>query len=490
MAAHRASLAAVLAGALLAAVFWPVRGIPASAQTGMKRVLPQSGSQVLLSYAPVVRRVKPAVVNIYAARKVEVRSPLFGDPFFRQFLGRDFAFGLPRERIERSLGSGVLVKENGIVVTNNHVVGGAQVIRVVLADRREFDARVLLADRRTDLAVLRLKAPEGTRFPTAPLGDSDRAEVGDIVLAIGNPFGIGQTVTAGIVSATARTNIGINDFGFFSQTDAAINPCNSGGALVGLDGRLLGINSAIFSRTGQSSGIGFAIPVNMVKVVLSAAMEGGELVRTWLGASYQPVTPDIAEALGLDRPGGVILREIVPDGPAARAGLQVGDVLLAIDGHEVIDVAALRFRLATHRDGDLATVEVLRDGRRLKKAVRLEVLPDGPAHEPLTLTGRHPFQGVTFAELTPRLDDRLGLDPLAHGVVVLKVSPRSPAGRIGFLKPGDILLGVLDRPVRSLADLGDLDETEWDRWSFRLRRQGRELACVVFRNGAVDCRME
>ncbi|RMF14623.1 MAG: PDZ domain-containing protein, partial [Alphaproteobacteria bacterium] len=350
MAAHRASWSAVLAGVLLVAAVGFPAGLHAQA---LKRVVPEGRGQVLLSYAPVVRRVKPAVVNIYAARKVEVRSPLFGDPFFRQFLGRDFAFGLPRERIERSLGSGVLVRKDGIVVTNNHVVGGAQVIRVVLADRREFDAKVLLADKRTDLAVLKLKAPTGTQFPTVPLGDSDAAEVGDIVLAIGNPFGIGQTVTAGIVSATARTNIGINDFGFFIQTDAAINPGNSGGALVGLDGRLLGVNSAIFTRTGQSAGIGFAIPVNMVKVVLSAAMEGGELVRTWLGASYQAVTPDIAVALGLDRPGGVILREIAPDGPAARAGLKVGDVLLSIDGHEVNDVSGLRFRLATHRDGEV-----------------------------------------------------------------------------------------------------------------------------------------
>ncbi len=471
---------------VLLAVVATARGGPPAP----RRVVPHDQTQVLLSYAPVVRAVRPAVVNIYAARKVEVRSPLFGDPFFRQFLGRDFAFGLPRERIERSLGSGVLVREDGIVVTNNHVVGGAQVIRVVLADRREFDARVLLADERTDLAVLKLKAPDSVRFPTVPLGDSDGAEVGDIVLAIGNPFGIGQTVTAGIVSATARTNIGTSDFGFFIQTDAAINPGNSGGALVGLDGRLLGINSAIFTRTGQSAGIGFAIPVNMVKVVLAAAVEGGELVRTWLGASYQPVTPDIAEALGLDRPGGVILREIASEGPAGRAGLRVGDVLLAIDGHEVLDVASLRFRLATHRDGEKVTVEILRDGERLRVPVRLETLPDAPAHDPLTLGGRHPFQGVTFAELTPRLDDRLGLDPLTRGVVVLKVSARSPAGRIGFLKAGDLLLEVLGHPVRSLADLAALDETDWDRWPFRVRRQGRELACIVFRNGAVDCRVE
>ena len=441
--------------------------------------VPTSQQEIRLTFAPVVKRVAPAVVNIYAARKVVVRSPLFADPF---------AFGMPRERIQRSLGSGVLVREDGLVVTNTHVIGDADVIRVVLADRREFDAKVLLADKRTDLAVLRLKAKAGTRFPVVPLGDSDAVEVGDLVLAIGNPFGIGQTVTSGIISATARTNIGTSDFGFYLQTDAAINPGNSGGALVGLDGRLIGINAAIFSRTGESAGIGFAIPVNMVKAVLLAATHGGEIVRNWLGAAYQPVTPELAEALGLDRPGGVLVRMLAPDGPGAHAGLREGDVIIAINGHEVLDEAALKFRLATYPAGSRVTVTVLRDGERLDIPVVLEPLPEEPPVEPTTLKGRNPFQGVTFGNLSPRLADELGLDPFTRGVVVLKVDPRAPAAQLGWLRPGDVIEEAVGHTIRSVADIAALDGITWDKWPFRLRRGQERLACVVYRSGAVDCR--
>ncbi len=450
--------------------------------------VPQSQQEIRLTFAPVVRRVAPAVVNIYAARKVVVRSPLFTDPFFRRFLGRDFAFGMPRERIQRSLGSGVLVRGDGLVVTNTHVIGDADVIRVVLADRREFDAEVLLADKRTDLAVLRLKAQDGTQFPVVPLGDSDAVAVGDIVLAIGNPFGIGQTVTLGIISATARTNIGTSDFGFYLQTDAAINPGNSGGALVGIDGRLVGINAAIFSRTGESAGIGFAIPVNMVKAVLLAATHGGEIVRNWLGAAYQPVTPELAEALGLDRPGGVLVRMLAEDGPAARAGLKEGDVIVALNGHEVLDEAALKFRLATYPVGSRVTVTILRDGERLDVPVVLEPLPDEPPVQPTTLKGRNPFQGVTFGNLSPRLADKLGLDPLTRGVVVLKVDPRAPAAQLGWLRPGDVLEEAVGHAIHSVADLAALDDLVWEKWPFRLRRGRERLACIVYRSGAVDCR--
>ncbi|GER04913.1 hypothetical protein JCM17846_25950 [Iodidimonas nitroreducens] len=230
---------------------------------------------MLLSYAPVVRDVAPAVVNIYTARKVAARRSVFSDPFFRRFMGDNFSFGAPRERIERSLGSGVIVRDNGVIVTNHHVIGDADVIKVVLADRREFTAEVILSDARTDLAILQID-PAGAALPFARLAEADDAEVGDIVLAIGNPFGIGQTVTAGIVSAKARTQIGVSDYGFFIQTDAAVNPGNSGGALVGLNGDLVGINTAIFSRTGDTSGIGFAIPASMVRSVIKAALDGGK----------------------------------------------------------------------------------------------------------------------------------------------------------------------------------------------------------------------
>ncbi|RMF72583.1 MAG: Do family serine endopeptidase [Alphaproteobacteria bacterium] len=472
----------------LVVVWAVVTVVPPAAVAAIQHRVPQGEQEIRLTFAPVVKKVAPAVVNIYAARKVVVRSPLFADPFFRRFLGRDFAFGMPRERIQRSLGSGVLVREDGLVVTNTHVIGDADVIRVVLVDRREFDAEVLLADKRTDLAVLRLKAKAGTHFPVVPLGDSDAVEVGDIVLAIGNPFGIGQTVTSGIISATARTNIGTSDFGFYLQTDAAINPGNSGGALVGLDGRLVGINAAIFSRTGESAGIGFAIPVNMVKTVLLAATHGGEIVRNWLGAAYQPVTPELAEALGLDRPGGVLVRMLAQDGPAARAGLKEGDVIVAINGHEVLDEAALKFRLATYPAGSRVTVTILREGERLDVPVVLEPLPDEPPAQPTTLKGRNPFQGVTFGNLSPRLADKLGLDPLTRGVVVLKVDPRAPAAQLGWLRPGDVVEEAAGHAIHSVADLVALDDLAWEKWPFRLRRGRERLACVVYRSGAVDCR--
>ncbi len=246
------------------------------------KVLPQNPSQVRLSFAPVVKKVTPAVVNVYASRiETAPRNPLFDDPIFRRFFGGGDEF-----RVSKALGSGVIVDPSGLVVTNYHVIEGMTQVKVALSDRREFEAEIVLRDPRTDLAVLRLKG--GRDFPVLELGDSDALEVGDFVIAVGDPFGVGQTVTQGIVSALARTQVGISDYGFFIQTDAAINPGNSGGALVDLDGKLVGINSAIYSRTGGSIGIGFAIPANMVKGVVAAALHGGATVkRPWLGATLQ-----------------------------------------------------------------------------------------------------------------------------------------------------------------------------------------------------------
>ncbi len=472
---------------LLLAALAPAMAQETAEAPPLVRQLPESRGEVLLSYAPVVKKVVPAVVNIYAARMVAVRSPLFESPFVRRFLGQDFSFGIPRERVERSLGSGVIVRPEGIVITNNHVIGKADVIKVVLADRREYDAEVILADPRTDLAVLRLKA-EGERFPAAPLAERDDAEVGDIVLAIGNPFGIGQTVTAGIVSATARTQIGINDYGFFLQTDAAVNPGNSGGPLVALTGKIIGINTAIYTRTGDTSGIGFAIPASMVRTVLRAALDEGEIVRPWLGLSGQPVTAELADALGLDRPGGVLVGTLYADGPAARAGVRTGDVILKVDGDDVLDERALRFRIATHPAGSTVTLSVMRDGEKLAIPVTLELLPDTPERRITKLTGPHPFQGVTIGNLSPRFADELGLDPMRTGVIVLEVDPRSPAGRVGYVRPGDILVNVQNRRIESVADVVVVAKQPWERWLYRVRRGNQLLDCAVFRNGAVECR--
>src|SRR5271156_6175255 len=311
---------------------------PAAAQ---QRQVPASSAQLQLSYAPVVQRVAPAVVNVYASHVVENQNPFMADPFFRQFFGGG---GMPREMVQRSLGSGVLVDASGLIVTNYHVIEGASDVKIALADKREFAADIVLKDQRSDLAVLRIKG-SSERFPTLEFANSDELQVGDVVLAIGDPFGVGQTVTHGIVSAVARTQVGISDYQFFIQTDAAINPGNSGGALVDMNGRLVGINSAIYSRSGGSQGIGFAIPANMVRVVVGSAKGGSATVRRpWLGATLQSLTKDIAETMGLQLPSGALVANVVPGSPAARAGLKTGDLIVSIDGIDVDDPNGFDYR--------------------------------------------------------------------------------------------------------------------------------------------------
>ena len=371
----------------------------AFAETAPK-VAPQNPAQVRLSFAPVVKKVTPAVVNVYASRvETAPRNPLFDDPIFRQFFGG----GGDNSRVSKSLGSGVIVDPSGLVVTNYHVINGMTEVKVALSDRREFEAQIVLRDPRTDLAVLRIKG--GDHFPFMEMGDSDALEVGDFVIAVGDPFGVGQTVTQGIVSALARTQIGANDYGFFIQTDAAINPGNSGGALADLDGKLVGINSMIYSRSGGSMGLGFAIPVNMVKGVVSAALHGGATVkRAWLGATLQNVSKDIADNLGLERPTGALVVDVVAQGPAAAAGLKRGDVIAAIDGQSVDDPESVGFRLGVKPLGGSASLKVLRDGRTLDLALKLEVGAGNPAARhadhwrPLAIRGRRGHEPVAGRE--------------------------------------------------------------------------------------------
>ncbi len=328
----------------------------ASAQ---ERRVPSSLNELRLSYAPVVQRAAPTVVNVYAAKTVAVQNPLLDDPIFRRFFGAQGG----EQQVQRSLGSGVLVDAGGLVVTNNHVIEGADQVKVSLADKREFEAEIVLKDTRSDLAVLRLKT-HGEKFPAIEFSDFDTLQVGDVVLAIGNPFAVGQTVTHGIVSAVARTQVGITDYQFFIQTDAAINPGNSGGALVDVSGRLVGINTAIFSRSGGSQGIGFAIPANMVKVVVASAKGGGSAVkRPWLGAKLQAVTSEIAESLGVKRPTGALVANVTAGSPAARGGLKVGDLITTIDGQDVDDPNAFDYRFATKSLGGSARVGIIRSGK-------------------------------------------------------------------------------------------------------------------------------
>ena len=360
----------------------------APAETADKTA-PQSAAELHLSFAPVVKKVRPAVVNVYASRvERQARNPLFDDPIFRQFFGDQGE----ESRVAQSLGSGVIVDASGLIVTNHHVIEGMTDVKVALSDRREFPAKIVLRDPHSDLAVLKIELQE--RFPVLELGDSDAIEVGDIVLAVGDPFGVGQTVTQGIVSALARTQIGINDYGFFIQTDAAINPGNSGGALVDLDGRLIGVNSAIVSRSGGSVGIGFAIPVNMVKSVIYAAEHGGVVRRPWLGASLQDVTKDIANSIGLERPAGALIASVAPEGPADQGGLKRGDVVTAIDGQGVDDAGGVGFRLgvqAARRRGDGDRIARRQDGDGDGQADRgagNAAARRDPHQEPLAVRGR------------------------------------------------------------------------------------------------------
>jgi Do/DeqQ family serine protease len=434
-----------------------------------ERQVPGSTAQMMASFAPVVHRVAPMVVNVYAA-KIN-RNPFADDPFYRLF---NFPGLMPRERVQRSLGSGVIVDSSGLVVTNNHVVEGADEVKVALADKREFEATLVLKDARSDLAVLRLKDGR-EQFPAIELGNSDELQVGDLVLAIGNPFGVGQTVTHGIVSAVARTQVGISDFQFFIQTDAAINPGNSGGALVDLRGRLAGINTAIFSRSGGSHGIGFAIPVNMVRVVVASAKNGGSAVkRPWLGAKLQDVNAEIAESLGLKRPGGALIANVSPGSPAALAGLKTGDLIVAIDGQTVDDPNAFDYRFATKPLGGSAQVGLSRDGQEMHVTVPLEPAPDVPRDE-LVIGSRSPFLGAKVANLSPALAEELRIDAKAEGVAVIDVPDNSIAARYGFRR-GDVIVIVNGEPIAKTRDLERAAGEATRTWSVTILRGGQRIS--------------
>jgi len=456
---------------LMTILFAGAVALAPAAGAAQERRVPTPG-ELRLSFAPVVRQVAPAVVNVYAAKVVQNRNPLFDDPIFRRF------FGIPGEgtQVQRSLGSGVIVDPAGLVVTNVHVIEGADDIKVALADKREFEADVVLKDKRSDLAVMRLRDSR-ERFPALELANSDALQVGDIVLAIGNPFGVGQTVTHGIVSAVARTQVGITDYQFFIQTDAAINPGNSGGALVDLSGKLVGINTAIFSRSGGSQGIGFAIPSNMVRVVVASARTGSHAVRRpWLGAKLQAVTPDIADSMGLKRPAGALVASVVRDGPAAEAGLRPGDVIISIDSQDVEDPNAFEYRFATKPIGSVARLGVLRAGRELSVTVALRAAPD-VAREEVTITGRSPLSGATVANLSPALADELQLDQADAGVVILDVAEGSYAGNLGFRR-GDIVVALNGRNIASTRELARLAEQRTRTWRITIRRGGQQISAV------------
>jgi Do/DeqQ family serine protease len=449
--------------------------VSATAQGFFQRQAPDSKAQMQLSFAPLVKQSGPAVVNVYGAKREQRRQSFLDDPFFRDFFrgGRQAP-----ERMQQSVGSGVFVSADGLVVTNHHVIEGMTELKVALADRREYDAEVVLRDPRTDLAILRVKG--GSGFTALSLGDSDQLEVGDIVLAIGNPFGVGQTVTQGIVSALARTQVGVSDYQFFIQTDAAINPGNSGGALVDMQGRLVGINTAIFSRSGGSHGVGFAVPANMVRTVIESARTGGASVkRPWFGARLDSVDREKAETLGLDRPSGAIVVNLVDKGPAAEAGLRRGDVIVAVDGQEIQDPDAFGFRFATKGLSGTTTLAVLRGGRRIMVPVKLGPAPETRPREPVVIRQRSPLTGLTVANLSPAVAEELGVESSNEGVVVLQVEDGSNAQQVGFQK-GDVILQINnDRPATS-KDVERLTRERSMRWLLQISRGGQVFTQQLF----------
>lgn len=422
------------------------------------KVVPDNRQQVEFSYSPVVKKISPAVVNIYTKTLVTSRvSPFGNNPLFDQFFGQNFSGGLTRKHIESSLGSGVIVEPTGVIVTNAHVVKDAQEISVVLSDGREFDASVSLSDPHSDLAILRID-PKGEQLPHAPLKASEGLEVGDIVLAIGNPFGVGQTVTSGIVSALARSSLNINDFNFFIQTDAAINPGNSGGPLVAMDGGVVGINSAIYSQSGGSLGIGFAIPSEMVATVIAAeksnAETGGKgVVRPWLGVTGQPVTADIADSLGLTRPQGVMVTKLHKSSPAKKAGMQVGDVVISINGKTIRDQSEMKFRLATVPMGQSAVISVLRKGKPIELNVEAVSPPEDPPRAEKILKGNHPLSGLKVSNINPAVAVEIGLRTDSEGVVIVDVTNSVRLSRI--VRAGDLIVAINNQEI---ADVNALEK--------------------------------
>jgi serine protease Do len=447
--------------------------------TGFAQEIPQSRQQITLSFGPLVKQVAPAVVNIYTSRTVQQRmSPLFADPLFREFFGGAMPQGMSRKRMENSLGSGVIVRPDGLIVTSNHVIHGADEIRVVLSDRREYDATVLTADEHSDLAILRIEA-KNEKLPYLELKDSDQAEIGDLVLAVGNPFGVGQTVTSGIISAVTHRAVGGSDFDYFIQTDAAINPGNSGGALITMDGRLVGINAAIYSQSGGNIGIGFAVPSNMVRVVLNAVEKGQKnIVRPWIGIEGQQVTPELAAGLNMSQPSGLLVNKINPASPAAKAGVQAGDVIIAINNRSVDDAETFRYRLATTPVGSDVKFSLLRKGQKLEVTARLVAPPEDPPRQKTRVTGLNPLGGAEIQNLSPAVSEEIGLHNLERGVVVTDVKPGAAASNLG-LEPGDVVVSINGTKIADVNTAVATVKSATRSWRLVLQRGDEKMTLVV-----------
>jgi serine protease Do len=434
---------------------------PVQLSKSLTTALPVNGPHN--NFVPIVKAASPAVVNISTTRVIKRKktgsnhpdSPLFNDPFFKHFFGDEFGrrFGGPRKREESALGSGVIVDSKGYIITNNHVIAKADEIKVVLNDEREFIGKVVGTDPKTDLAVIKIK---GKNLPSLKWADSGKLDVGEYVLAIGNPFGLNQTITMGIVSAVGRANVGIADYEDFIQTDAAINPGNSGGALVNVKGELVGINTAIFSKSGGYMGIGFAVPSNMAKRVMSSLIKDGKVTRGWLGVSIQKVTKDIAEQFDLKEASGALVSEIMDGSPAVDAGMEAGDVIISYDGQKVEDPTGLRNIVARTEVGKRVSVVVIRDGKKKTLKVKTGKQPKNMGRRGTEPEGDKDEEesesiGFKIRTLTPQIADELGIDAKEKGVVVTAVEPGSAAQQAG-LRRGDVIVSMNRKRIRNSND--------------------------------------
>src|SRR5215469_11468097 len=433
------------------------------------------------SYAPVLKSVLPTVVNISSSKVVKARaeSPEGMMPFFRQFFGgegdgdENFGMPQPRDHREKSLGSGVVVSPEGYILTNNHVVDGATDVRVTLSDKREFQARVVGTDPKTDIAVLKIEA---NSLSPITIGDSSKAEVGDTVLAIGDPFGVGETVTKGIVSATGRGNLGIEDYEDFIQTDAPINPGNSGGALINDRGELIGINTAIITHgSGGNQGIGFAVPSNLARTVMEEILKNGRVTRAYLGIYPQDVTAAMAKAFGAKNPGGVLVGDVSPNSPAQAAGLQRGDIILEVNGKPMTDSNQLRMTISMMQPGSEAKLKVVHDGSQRELTIKLHELPTEQAeNNQETGDQQRTSAGIEVANLTPDTAQQLNLPPTTTGVVVKRVNPSSPLADSG-LREGDVIQEVNHQPVKNVSDFYNAMNKDAGNPLLLVNRGGRTL---------------
>ena len=451
---------------VLLLVFMMVPGVQAQ---------PRSAAVMQTSFAPVVKNVAPAVVNIFAQKIVPGQSisPLMNDEFFNLFFGRGPVQG--RQKVERSLGSGVIISPQGMMVTSYHVIAGAKEVQVVFNDRREVTAKLINADQKMDIAILQLALKPNEVVPALEFADSDSLEVGDLVLAIGNPFGVGQSVSMGIVSALGRSNVGEGQY--FIQTDAAINPGNSGGALVNADGELVGINSAIYTKDGGSNGIAFAIPSNAIKNLIQGVLTTGRVQKTWFGATGQNINAQLAASLGLKSTSGMLVNEVLPNSPAGRAGVRVGDIITALDGITIPDTAAFKGRLDQTPVGQESKIGIVREGQMMELPITFTSLPQRLERDQVRLTGNHPLNGYKVENLGPALNYELSLPLTSQGVVVVE----GPSAR-GFVQmvPGDILVSVNGKAINNINELrAALANPRARGWQFVIKRDNTLLQMII-----------